>query len=145
MPFFFIDYWYIVLVLPTALLSVWAGVKVRSTFNKYSEVYSGLSGKEAATRVLHANGVYDVEVLCVPGNLTDHFDPKANVIRLSESVYNARNVAAVGVAAHEAGHAVQYAQSYAPIMIRNKIVPAVNFGGNISWLVILIGDRKSVV
>lgn len=139
MPFFFMDYWYIVLVLPMVILSTWAGIKVKTTFQKYSNIFSGLTGAEAAVRVLNANGVYDVKVERVAGNLTDHFDPRTNVIRLSESVYDSRTVAAVGVAAHEAGHAVQHAQSYRPIIIRNRFVPIVNFGSSISWIVIIAG------
>ncbi len=139
MPFFFMDYWYIVLVLPMVILSAYAGIKVKTTFSKYSNIFSGMTGAEAAIRVLNANGVYDVKVEKVAGNLTDHFDPRSNIIRLSESVYDDRTVAAVGVAAHEAGHAVQYAQNYKPIMIRNSIVPVVNFGSSISWFVILAG------
>ncbi len=139
MPFFFMDYWYVVLVLPMIILSAFAGIKVKTTFSKYSNIFSGMTGAEAAIRVLNANGVYDVKVERVAGNLTDHFDPRTNVIRLSESVYDDRTVAAVGVAAHEAGHAVQYAQNYKPIMIRNSIVPVVNFGSSISWFVILAG------
>ncbi len=138
-PYFFIDYWYVVLVIPTVIVSIWAQIKVKSTFSKYSNIFSGMTGAEAAIRVLNAHGVYDVKVEKVAGNLTDHFDPRTNVIRLSESVYDDRTVAAVGVAAHEAGHAIQYAENYRPIMIRNSIVPAVNFGGSISWFVLIIG------
>ena len=139
LPYFFVDYWYIVLVMPTVILGFWASHRVKSTFARYSEVYSALSGAEAARRVLEANGVFDVQIERVSGNLTDHFDPRTNVIRLSDSVYDSRSVAAVGVAAHEAGHAVQYAENYAPIKIRNSIVPVVNFGSSISWFVLIFG------
>lgn len=137
--FYGFDIYYLIFILPAFLISVIAQIKVKSTFSKYSAVPSGLTGAEAARRVLSAHGVTNVTIERVSGNLTDHFDPKSNVIRLSDSVYDATSVAAVGVAAHEAGHAVQYAENYTPIIVRNKIVPLVNFGSSISWIVLMLG------
>ena len=140
MPFY-MDSWYIILVVPAIILSLIASAGVNSTFNKYSKVASraGLTGAESARRVLAANGVYGVTIERVSGNLTDHFDPKTNTIRLSESVYDANTVAAVGVAAHEAGHAVQYATGYAPIKIRSAIILITNIGSNLAMPLVLIG------
>ena len=122
-------------------ISCGSSAGVNSTFKKYSQVASraGLTGAEAARRVLMANGVMNVKIERVSGNLTDHFDPKTNTIRLSESVYDANTVAAVGVAAHEAGHAVQYAVGYAPIKLRMAIIPVTQIGSNIAMPLVLIG------
>ena len=143
MPYYYygFDWTYLVIVLPCILLSMLASSSVNSTFNKYSKVYASrrLTGAEAAQHVLSANGVYGVRVERVSGNLTDHFDPKTNVIRLSDSVYNSTSVAAIGVAAHEAGHAVQYAQNYGPIKVRAAIIPLTNFGSKIAMPLILAG------
>ena len=135
------DWTYIVLVLPCVLLSLWASTNVNSTFNKYSKQLSvrRITGAEAARRVLAANGVYGVRIDRVSGNLTDHFDPRTNVIRLSDSVYDSASTAAIGVAAHEAGHAVQYAQSYGPIKLRAAIIPVTNIGSKLAMPLILIG------
>ena len=135
------DWTYLVLILPCVLLSLWASSNVNSTFKKYSQQYSTrrLTGAEAARRVLSANGVHGVRIDRVSGNLTDHFDPKTNVIRLSDSVYDSTSTAAIGVAAHEAGHAVQYAQDYAPIKLRAAIIPLTNFGSKLAMPLILIG------
>ena len=137
----FFDYYYVVLVLPFVLLALWASINVKSTFKKYSKQHSmrRITGAEAAQRVLFANGVRDVQIQRISGDLTDHFDPKANVIRLSESVYDSTSTAAIGVACHEAGHAVQYAQSYAPIKLRAAIIPLTNFGSRIAMPLILAG------
>ena len=141
MPFFYVDWYYIVLVLPAVILSLWASAHVKSTFRRYSQVRSarGMTGAEAAMAVLRAHGVTDVRVEHVSGDLTDHFDPKDHVIRLSDSVYNVATPAAVGVAAHEAGHAVQYARHYAPIYIRAAIVPVTNIGSRLSMPLIVLG------
>lgn len=144
MPYYYgygFDWTYLVLVLPCILLSLWASSNVNSTFKKYSKQYSSrrLTGAEAAQRVLSANGVYGVRIERVSGNLTDHFDPKTNVIRLSDSVYSNTSTAAIGVACHEAGHAVQYAENYAPIKIRAAIIPLTNFGSKIAMPLILAG------
>ena len=136
-----IDIYYIILVLPALVFSMWAQAKVNSTFNRYSKqrTYSGMTGYEAARRILAANGLYHVNVERVSGNLTDHYDPKTNVIRLSDSVFGSNSVAAVGVAAHEAGHAVQYAQNYAPIKLRAAIIPVTNIGSTLSVPLVLLG------
>ena len=135
------DWTYLYLVLPCILLSLWASHNVNSTFQKYSRQLSHrrLTGAEAARRVLQANGVHGVRIDRVSGNLTDHFDPKTNVIRLSDSVYDSISTAAIGVACHEAGHAVQYAVGYAPIRLRAAIIPLTNFGSRIAMPLILAG------
>ena len=136
-----IDIYYLILVIPAMLFSMWAQARVNSTFNKYSRqrTYSGMTGYEAARRILAANGLHNVQVEHVSGNLTDHYDPKTNVIRLSDSVFSSASVAAVGVAAHEAGHAVQYAQNYAPIKLRSAIIPVTQVGSQLSIPLVLIG------
>ena len=143
MPYYYygFDWTYLVIVLPCILLSMWASSSVNSTFNKYSKIHSSrnLTGAEAAQRVLSANGVRGVRIERVSGNLTDHFDPKTNVIRLSDSVYGSTSVAAIGVAAHEAGHAVQYAQNYGPIKVRAAIIPITNIGSKLAMPLILAG------
>ena len=123
MYYYGFDWTYVVLVLPCLLLSLWASANVNSTFKKYSSQFSRrhLTGAEAAQRVLYAHGVRDVRIERVSGNLTDHYDPRANVIRLSDEVYGSTSTAAIGVACHEAGHAVQYAQEYAPIKLRSGL------------------------
>ncbi|MBQ5389803.1 MAG: zinc metallopeptidase [Clostridia bacterium] len=130
-----------IFVLIAAVFAMIASASVNSTFKKYSQVASraGLTGAESARRVLAANGVTGVTIERVSGDLTDHFDPKTNTIRLSESVYDANTVAAVGVAAHEAVHAVQYAVGYAPIKIRMAIIPVTNIGSKLAWPLVLIG------
>ncbi len=141
------DWTYITLVLPCLLLSLWASANVNSTFKKYAQQFSirRLTGAEAAQRVLAANGVRGVRIDRVSGNLTDHFDPKTNVIRLSDNVYNSTSTAAIGVACHEAGHAVQYAQNYGPIKLRAAIIPITNFGSKIAMPLILIGILLSAL
>ena len=142
MPYFYgFDWTYVVLVLPCILLSLWASSNVNSTFKKYASQFSArrITGAQAAQRVLSANGVSGVRIERVAGNLTDHYDPKANVIRLSDSVYDATSTAAIGVACHEAGHAVQYAQNYGPIKLRAAIIPITNIGSKLAMPLILIG------
>ena len=141
MYYYGFDWTYVVLVLPCLLLSLWASANVNSTFKKYSSQFSRrhLTGAEAAQRVLFANGVRDVRIERVSGNLTDHYDPRANVIRLSDEVYGSTSTAAIGVACHEAGHAVQYAQDYAPIRIRSAVIPATNLGSKLAMPLILLG------
>lgn len=135
------DWTYIALVLPCLILSLWASARVNSTFNKYSRQLSSrrITGAQAAQRVLQSNGVYGVRIERVSGNLTDHYDPKANVIRLSDNVYDNTSTAAIGVACHEAGHAVQYSQQYFPIKIRAAIIPLTNIGSKLAMPLILIG------
>ena len=137
----FIDYWYILLVLPAAILAGWAQYRVNATFQKYSgfPTRSGMSGYDGARMVLDRHGLYDVKIEMVRGHLSDHFDPRTNVIRLSEGVYHGKNAAAIGVAAHEAGHAVQYATGYAPMKLRAAIIPATNIGSNLAMPLILLG------
>jgi Zn-dependent membrane protease YugP len=142
MPFYYgFDWTYLVLVLPCVILSLWASSNVNSTFQKYSQQYSirRLTGAQAAQRVLSHNGVSGVRIERVSGNLTDHFDPRTNVIRLSDSVYDSTSTAAIGVACHEAGHAVQYAQHYGPIKLRAAIIPVTNIGSKLAMPLILIG------
>lgn len=141
MYFYGVDIYYILLVLPAMLFSLWASARVNSTFKRYSQVRNsrGMTGADAARAVLAANGVTGVRIERVSGNLTDHYDPRDNVIRLSDSVYDAATPAAVGVAAHEAGHAVQYATNYAPIKIRAAIVNVTNIGSKLSVPLIVIG------
>ena len=144
MPYYYgygYDWTYLVLVLPCVLLSLWASSSVNSTFKKYAKVISSrrITGAEAAQRVLRSNGVYGVRIERVSGNLTDHFDPKTNVIRLSDSVYDSPSVSAIGVACHEAGHAVQYAENYGPIKLRAAIIPVTNIGSKLAMPLILAG------
>lgn len=142
MPFYYyFDWSYLVLVVPALLFSLWASARVNSTFKKYSAIRNvrGMTGAEAARAVLNANGVTDVRIEYVSGNLTDHYDPKNKVIRLSQDVYDAATPAAVGVAAHEAGHAAQYAAHYLPIRIRAAIIPATNLGSKLSVPLIILG------
>ena len=138
---FFIDYWYIVLVVPVMIASLIIQGIMRSTYKKYSNVYAGagITGAEMAQRVLREHGVTDVAVISTGGELTDHYDPRSKVIKLSSEVYGSRSVSALGVACHEAGHAVQHAQSYSPLVARNAFIPVVNFCSGISWIVLIVG------
>lgn len=148
MPYYYygFDWTYVALVLPCLLLSIWASANVNSTFKRYSKQYSlrQLTGAEAAQRVLRANGVTGVRIERVGGNLTDHYDPRTNVIRLSDGVYSNTSTAAIGVACHEAGHAVQYAKGYAPIKLRAAIIPITNFGSKLAMPLILLGLLFSI-
>ena len=138
---FFYDYYYIALVLPMVVFALIAQFGVNSTFDRYSKKMTmrGITGAESARMILDANGLSSVRIERVAGKLTDHYDPKANVIRLSQSVYDSTSVAAVGVASHEAGHAVQYAKGYLPIKLRAAIIPVTNIGSRLSIPLILIG------
>lgn len=138
-PMFF-DPTYLLVLIGVAL-SLWASARLRSTFSKYSQMrsYSGLTGAQAAERILKSSGIGDVRVEHIDGNLTDHYDPRSKVLRLSDTVYGSQSVAAIGVAAHECGHAVQHARGYAPLKLRSAIVPIANFGSAISWPLILVG------
>lgn len=130
-----------ILVLIGVGLSMWASARVNSTFARYSRVrsMSGMTGAEAAKRLLNAQGIYDVTVHKVSGKLTDHYDPRTKTVNLSESVYDSVSVAAIGVAAHECGHAMQDNTEYVPLKLRGAIVPAANIGAQLSWPMILIG------
>ncbi|MGN0153185.1 MAG: zinc metallopeptidase [Lachnospiraceae bacterium] len=132
---------YLIFILPALLLGLWAQAKVKHTFNKYNKIDNSrhMTGAEAARMILDKNGLSYVRIEHVNGSLTDHYDPKDNVIRLSSSVYNSSSIGAVGVAAHEAGHAVQHAEEYTPIRIRNAIIPICNFGSSAGPILILIG------
>ena len=131
----------IILVLIGVALSLWAQGRVNSTFSRYSRVRSmtGMTGAEAARRLLNAQGIYDVTVQQIAGELTDHYDPRTKTVNLSQSVYGATSVAAIGVAAHECGHAMQDNEGYAPLRFRSALVPAANFGSKLSWPLILLG------
>lgn len=130
-----------ILVIIGVVLCLLASAKVNSTFNRYSHIrsMSGMTGREAAEQILRISGIYDVRVEHISGNLTDHYDPSAKVLRLSDATYNSTSVAAIGVAAHECGHAVQHQKNYAPLIIRGKLVPAANFGAKICWPMIIAG------
>ena len=130
----YFDITYLIFVVPAMLLALWAQAKVQSTFKKYSKVISlrRMTGYEAARRILDANGLRDVIINRVAGDLTDHFDPKTNTVNLSQSVYDNCSVAAIGVAAHESGHAVQHAVGYAPMKLRAAIIPITQIGSNLA-------------
>lgn len=140
MGYYYWDPTYILVVIGAVICMI-ASARVKGTFNKYSQLrsMSGMNGAQAAQRVLQAAGIYDVQVRHVSGSLTDHYDPRTKTVNLSDPVYNATSVAALGVAAHECGHAIQHAKSYAPLSIRSALVPIANFGSMLAWPVILIG------
>ena len=135
------DYYYFILVIPALLVSLWAQARVKSTYSKMSRVMNsrGLTGAQAAGEVLRYYGITDVRLEQVSGTLTDHYDPKENVIRLSQGVYGATSIAAVGIACHEAGHAAQHAQAYKPISVRNMLLPVANIGSASGLWIALIG------
>lgn len=137
---FWYDPTYIVLI-PALLFGLYAQFKVNSTFSKYSKVNNarGWTAAEVARKILDDNGLYDVSIRHISGNLTDNFNPKTNTVSLSDSVYSSTSVAAIGVAAHECGHAVQYAEQYAPIKIRAALVPVTNFGSSFGFIILLLG------
>ena len=141
MPYFYYYDPTYFLVLIGVVLSLFASARVKSTFNKYSKMRNsrGMTGAQAAEQVLYSAGIRDVRIERVAGNLTDHYDPRSKVLRLSDSVYGQTSVAAVGVAAHECGHAIQHAKGYAPLKFRSVLVPVANFGAKICWPLILIG------
>jgi len=141
MPYFYIDYTYLVYVVPAIIISIIAQIMVKSTFAKYDKVFSskGMTASEVTRKILDANGLSHIAVQNIAGNLTDHYDPKAGVIRLSDTVRSNTSVAAIGVAAHEAGHAIQYKTGYVPIKIRNAFVPVANIGSRLSMPIILLG------
>lgn len=133
------DSLYLYLVVPAIIIAIWSQIKVKTTFSKYSAYRTDINGADAARRVLELNGVYGVKIERVSGKLTDHYDPRTNTIRLSESVCGSYSVSAVGVAAHEAGHAVQYAKGYFPIKLRAFILPVCNLGSQLSLPLLIIG------
>ena len=145
-----IDSTYILVVIGLVICLL-ASAKMKSTFSKYSRVrnHSGMTGRQAAEQILRNAGIYDVQVEHVPGDLTDHYDPRSRVLRLSDATYNSTSVAALGVAAHECGHAIQHNTGYVPLHIRGALVPVVNFGSAIAWPLIFFGlffsSRSSIL
>lgn len=141
MYFYGIDATYIFLVLPAVIFALWAQFNVKSTFSKYSKIASrsGMTGFDSARRILDANGLGDVRIAHIAGDLTDNYNPTDNTIYLSDSVYSSDSAAAIGVAAHEAGHAVQHATGYTPIKIRSAIIPITNIGSNLAMPLIILG------
>lgn len=137
----FFDPMYFVFMLPGLLFMLWAQSKVKGNYAKYSKVrvQNGMTGAQAARALLDNNGLYNVPVEVVPGELTDHYDPRKRVLRLSQGVFNVPSVAAVGIAAHEAGHAIQHAKAYAPLQVRTAIVPAVGIGSNVGFGILFLG------
>lgn len=141
MPFFYFDYSYLIYVIPPLLFVIWAQIKVKTTFQKYSQYQTsrGDTAVSVARHILDSNGLFDVKIEMTAGKLTDHYDPRTNVVRLSESVYNSTSVAAIGVAAHEVGHAVQHAKGYLPIKIRNTVIPITNIGSTLAFPLAFLG------
>ncbi|MCL2081122.1 MAG: zinc metallopeptidase [Oscillospiraceae bacterium] len=141
MPFYYFDNYYLLFVLPALIFALVAQQMVSGRFRKFSAVktHRGMTGAQAAAEVLKAHGVYGVRIEGVAGNLTDHYDPRGNVIRLSKNVHDSVSVAAVGIAAHEAGHAVQYAKGYGPIKLRQSIIPVTRIGSSLSLPLIIAG------
>jgi len=137
----YFDTGYLVFVLPAIIIAMIAQNKVNSTFNKYSSVLNGrgITGAEVAQKILNLYGIYDVKIEHVSGNLSDHFDPRTKVIRLSDSVYSSTSVAALGVAAHETGHAIQHNNGYFPIKLRNTILPVANIGSGLAFPLVILG------
>ena len=139
--FWYIDRYYILLIIPAMLIALFAQMRVQSTFRQYSRVYSsrGATAAQVARDILDQNGLRQVRIERVSGNLTDHYDPRANVVRLSDPVYGSSSIAAIGVAAHEVGHAIQHAEEYLPLTLRNAIIPVTNLGSRLSIPLILLG------
>lgn len=137
----YLDSTYLIFVLPAMLLAFWAQFKVNSTYEKFSKVqnHRGMTGAEVAVKILNLHGIYNVRVEHISGKLSDHFDPRSNVIRLSDGVYSGTSVAALGVAAHETGHAIQHAKGYMPIKLRNAIVPVASLGSNLAVPLAIFG------
>ena len=142
MPFFYYyDPYYWMILVPAMLIALVAQIRVSATFRRYSRLPAsrGLTGAQAAERILHDAGIYDVQVGHISGNLTDHYNPKTKVLNLSDSVYGSTSVAAIGVAAHECGHAIQHQTGYFPLTLRGNLVPVANFGSTMAWPLIIIG------
>ena len=139
----FIDPVYFLFIAPAILLGLWAQYRVKATFAEAERVPAGVTGAMAARRVLDSEGLDSVGIEPVGGFLSDHYDPRHKVLRLSPDVYNGRSMAAVGIAAHEAGHAIQDARHYAPLVVRNAAVPVASFGSGISWILIFVGAAFS--
>lgn len=137
----FFDPLYIMMFIPALLLSIYAQIKVKRSYGKYSRIPTmrGVSGAQAARHILDAEGIHDVQIEMTRGFLSDHYDPRSRVLRLSEGVYAGDSLASVGVAAHEAGHAIQHARGYAPMRLRSALVPMASIGSNFSWVLLIIG------
>jgi Zn-dependent membrane protease YugP len=138
------DPYYFLFVAPAVLLGMWAQWRIRTACGQAGRMPAALTGAAAARHILDSAGLHDVRIEVVPGRLTDHYDPRARVLRLSEDIYYSRSLAAVGIAAHEAGHALQDARAYAPLVIRNLAVPLANIGSNVGILLLVIGAALSV-
>lgn len=138
---FWYDYYYLVLVVPAILIAILAEINVKATYGKMAKINNAkhLTGAQAAAKVLEHYGIYDVRIEPVSGKLSDHFDPRSNVIRLSHEVYSGTSIAAVGIACHEAGHAAQHAQNYIPIKVRNAILPVANIGSTVGFYLAIFG------
>lgn len=138
---YYFDPYYFLIVVPALLLGLWAQSRVKSTYNRYSRVMArrGFTGEQVARQILDQNGLYHIRIEHVSGSLSDHYDPRAGVVRLSDGVFQSSSIAAIGIAAHECGHAVQHAQHYAPLTIRNAIIPVTNIGTTLAVPLILIG------
>lgn len=141
LPYFFIDRYYIIYVLPAMLIALWAQFNVQSTYSRYSRVFNsrGLTGAQVARQILDRNGLYSVSIQRINGNLTDNYNPRTNVISLSPGVFDGRSVASLGVAAHECGHAIQHNVAYKPLLLRNAIIPVTQFGSSASIWILIIG------
>ena len=141
MPFMFFDEYYLLLVVPTIFLSLWAQIMVKSTFAKYSKVPCSkkITGRDSAALLLKSNSISDVKIESVAGSLTDHYDPRTKVVRLSTPVFSETSIAAIGVAAHEAGHAIQHAHSWGPLVLRSTLVPVANIGSRFGPILAMIG------
>jgi Zn-dependent membrane protease YugP len=131
----------LIILLPAIVLSIWAQTKVTKTFKRYSQVRSSinLTGSKLARMLLDANGLYDIKIERIPGQLTDHYDPRSKVVRLSDVTYSGNSIASLGVVAHEIGHAVQHSHHYVPLVIRDAIVPTANIGSSLSWIIFFLG------
>lgn len=137
-------YWYdstMIILIPAILLSIYAQAKISSTYGKYSKITTRNqeSGSQIARSILDKNGLYNVPIEIIQGKLTDNYNPSSKTLRLSEDVYYGRSIAAIGVAAHECGHAIQDSQDYVPLTLRNNFYPVANFGSNLSWIFIMLG------
>ena len=141
MPFYSIFDPTMIILIPAIIISFWAQSKINSTYNKYSQVrtMNGYTGKEIARMMLDDAGLYDVRIEVINSKLGDHYDPSSRILRLSPEVYSGGSISSAGIAAHEVGHAIQHKERYAPLTIRNSIVPVVNFGSGISWILFFIG------
>lgn len=137
----YLDYTMFIFLLPAMLFALYAQSQVSSNYNRYSQVFSsrGMTGRDVARLILDQNGLQNIQIEQIQGNLTDHYDPRAGVVRLSQGVYNSTSIAAIGIASHECGHAVQHAQHYAPLVFRNAIIPITNIGSQAAVPILLIG------